>query len=263
MFESYLAPADGVTPHRDLASLEVWEISLQRSQRRRALAEQHRRAAPRTKGAATAVTRRAARHAGAAVRIRRAAAPARRARSAQSQPLVRSLEGRVLKRGSTRRGSSPRSSACSASPTTASSGRSRRARCARFQRGAGLAATGRVDARTRSALLRQPGGDGAQAAPRRPARRRCAAPLRGHARRRLRRRARPRRRRRRWRRSARRCAPPPAGRSTFAGTEGGYGKMVCVRHSPAFVTCYAHLSADRARPRARRSPPGRSSAASA
>jgi murein DD-endopeptidase MepM/ murein hydrolase activator NlpD len=28
----------------------------------------------------------------------------------------------------------------------------------------------------------------------------------------------------------------------FAGTESGYGRMVCVRHSATFVTCYAHLS---------------------
>jgi murein DD-endopeptidase MepM/ murein hydrolase activator NlpD len=28
----------------------------------------------------------------------------------------------------------------------------------------------------------------------------------------------------------------------FAGTESGYGRMVCVRHSTTFVTCYAHLS---------------------
>src|SRR5436309_1413370 len=27
-----------------------------------------------------------------------------------------------------------------------------------------------------------------------------------------------------------------------AGVESGYGKIVCIRHTSAFVTCYAHLS---------------------
>jgi len=32
------------------------------------------------------------------------------------------------------------------------------------------------------------------------------------------------------------------GTVTFAGREGGYGTMVCIRHSTRFGTCYAHLS---------------------
>jgi murein DD-endopeptidase MepM/ murein hydrolase activator NlpD len=29
----------------------------------------------------------------------------------------------------------------------------------------------------------------------------------------------------------------------LAGSQGAYGRMVCLRHSTTFVTCYAHLSA--------------------
>ncbi len=56
MFESYLAPATGVAPYRDLGSFEIWDVSLSRSRRRRTLAEQHRKSAPKTKGAAAAVS---------------------------------------------------------------------------------------------------------------------------------------------------------------------------------------------------------------
>src|SRR5436309_7989071 len=43
-------------PHRDLASVEVWDRSLERSRRRRVLAEQGRREMARRKQAATAVS---------------------------------------------------------------------------------------------------------------------------------------------------------------------------------------------------------------
>ena len=237
MFESYLAPADGVTPPRDLASFEVWEISLQRSLRRRALAEQHRRAAPRTKTAATAVT--------AALLVTpvlgfasASAGVGSGARSAQSQPLVRSLQGRVLERGATGRivAQVQRLLGVEADgifgPVTARAVRS-------FQRGAGLAATGKVDARTRSALLQSP----AATAPK-PSAAPCSATLRSPV------------------RGTRAggfgdgrghdgvdvLAPvgtpvraAACGTVAFAGTESGYGKLVCVQHSPTFSTCYAHL----------------------
>ena len=56
MFESRLAPAPGAAVQRDLSSFEIWEISLARSRRRRELAERQRKAAPKTKGAAAAMS---------------------------------------------------------------------------------------------------------------------------------------------------------------------------------------------------------------
>ena len=56
MFESRLAPAPGAAVQRDLSSFEIWEISLARSRRRRDLAERQRKAAPKTKGAAAAMS---------------------------------------------------------------------------------------------------------------------------------------------------------------------------------------------------------------
>jgi len=56
VFESRLAPAPGAAVQRDLSSFEIWEISLARSRRRRDLAERQRKAAPKTKGAAAAMS---------------------------------------------------------------------------------------------------------------------------------------------------------------------------------------------------------------
>ena len=56
MFQSRLAPAPGGAVYRDLSSFEIWEMSLARSRRRRDLAERQRKAAPKTKGAAAAMS---------------------------------------------------------------------------------------------------------------------------------------------------------------------------------------------------------------
>jgi len=56
MFVSYLAPRDAVAVERDLASVELWEKSLERSVRRRELAERQRRQAPKTKGTAAVIS---------------------------------------------------------------------------------------------------------------------------------------------------------------------------------------------------------------
>ncbi|HEV2059911.1 MAG TPA: peptidoglycan DD-metalloendopeptidase family protein, partial [Solirubrobacteraceae bacterium] len=57
MFESHLAPAVGTcSPRRDLSSLDLWELSLERSRRRRELAARQRKAAPKTKGTAAAMS---------------------------------------------------------------------------------------------------------------------------------------------------------------------------------------------------------------
>ncbi len=236
MFESYLAPADGIAPHRDLGSIDVWETSLRRSQRRRELAAQHRRTAPRAKGAAAAVS--------AALLVSSVPASAAIApgagggpRAAQAQPLVRALHGRVLKRGSTGATVAQVQRLLGIAddgifgPITARAVRA-------FQKSAGLQPTGRVDARTRLALLQTP----AAQAPPAPAA--CAptlrAPLqgtraggfgdgRGHDGVDI---------------LAAVGTPVRAaacGTVAFAGTESGYGRMVCVQHSPAFQTCYAHL----------------------
>jgi len=238
VFESYLAPADGVTPHRDLASIEVWEVSLRRSRRRRELAEQHRRSAPRTKGAATVVS--------AALLVSPvlpfASVSAQAATTAPStqvaQPLVRALEGRVLERGSTGRIVAQVQRLLGVADDGIFGPRTARA-VRKFQRAAGLAPTGRVDMRTRAALLRSP-----PATAPKPAAAPCAATLRapvrgtpgggfgdgrGHD-------------------GVDIMAPvgtpvraAACGTLAFAGTESGYGKMVCVQHSPAFSSCYAHL----------------------
>jgi Meckel syndrome type 1 protein len=56
VFVSHLAPRGPLPSDRDLASVELWEKSLERSLRRRELAELQRRHAPRTKGTAAVVS---------------------------------------------------------------------------------------------------------------------------------------------------------------------------------------------------------------
>jgi Meckel syndrome type 1 protein len=56
VFVSHLAPRDAVAVERDLASVELWEKSLERSVRRRELAERQRRQAPKTKGTAAVMS---------------------------------------------------------------------------------------------------------------------------------------------------------------------------------------------------------------
>ena len=99
MFESYLAPAPGVaTAHRDLGCFDMWQVSLERSLRRRALAEQHRKAAPKTKGAAAAVS--AALLVSPLLPMASASAQGGgAARSSLVTPLKRAFDGHVLRRG--------------------------------------------------------------------------------------------------------------------------------------------------------------------
>jgi len=99
VFESYLALATGVaTAHRDLGCFDMWQVSLERSLRRRALAEQHRKAAPKTKGAAAAVS--AALLVSPLLPMASASAQGGgAARSSLVTPLKRAFDGHVLKRG--------------------------------------------------------------------------------------------------------------------------------------------------------------------
>ena len=56
MSRSQPGPVSGGSPHRDLCSLELWELSLERSRRRRELAARQRKPAPKTKGTAAAMS---------------------------------------------------------------------------------------------------------------------------------------------------------------------------------------------------------------
>ncbi len=246
MFESYLAPAAGAAaPHRDLACFDVWQVSLDRSLRRRELAAQHRRAAPKTKGAAAAVS--------AALLVSpllpMASASARgRGSTASSlvKPLKRSFDGRVLKRGAHGRTVAQIQRVLGVAadgifgPITARAVRD-------FQSSNGLARTGRVDARTWLALLKAapaattaPTAAPASAAAPGTCGGIITAPLHGtktagfgdgrhHQ-------------------GVDLAAPvgtpvkaAACGVIAFAATQSGYGNMVCVQHSPEFSTCYAHL----------------------
>jgi murein DD-endopeptidase MepM/ murein hydrolase activator NlpD len=260
VFESYLAPTTGVAPVRDLASIELWETSLQRSLRRRELAERHRCAAPKTKGTAAAVS--AALLLSPVLTLSPAAVQSGGASAAsakplqRSKPLLRQLEGRILRRGDvgTVVAQVQRMIGVTADgifgPITARALRD-------FQSRAGLPRTGKVDARTRAALAAAAPATPAPAtgtqAPATPAPA-TAAPT-----------------------PAAGCAPAlvapvsgtrsagfgdgrhhqgvdiaaPIGRAvraaacgivSFTGTQSGYGRMICVQHTPSFSTCYAHLS---------------------
>jgi murein DD-endopeptidase MepM/ murein hydrolase activator NlpD len=248
VFESYLAPASGIAPPRDLACFDVWQVSLERSLRRRALAEQHRKAAPKTKGAAAAVS--AALLVSPLLPMASASAQGRgTATSSLVTPLKRAFEGHVIRRGATGQTVAQIQRVLGVAadgvfgPITAHA-------VGDFQARNGLPRNGKVDARTWLALLKA--APAANAAPA-PA---AAAPARGAA--------------------PGTCggviAAPVHGTKTagfgdgrhhqgvdlaapvgtpvkaaacgtisFAGTQSGYGNMVCVQHSTAFSTCYAHL----------------------
>ncbi|HEX4344105.1 MAG TPA: peptidoglycan DD-metalloendopeptidase family protein [Solirubrobacteraceae bacterium] len=248
MFESYLSPAHGIAPHRDLASYELWAISLERSLRRRELAATHRRSAPKTKGAAAAVS--AALLVTPLLPTAFASAASRGATpSSAVQPLKRQFTGRVLQRGST--GSTvaqvQRVLGVAADgifgPVTAGALRD-------FQTRNRLPRTGKVDSATWLALLKAAVSTPVDATTTTPATTPAApgtcggliaAPLHGTV-----------------------TSPFGDGRNhpgidlaapigtavraaacgtvTFAGTESGYGKYICVQHSSTFSTCYAHLS---------------------
>lgn len=248
MFESYLAPATGVAmAHRDLACLDMWQVSLERSLRRRALAEQHRKAAPKTKGAAAAVS--AALLVSPLLPMASASAQGGgAARSSLVTPLKRAFDGHVLKRGA--KGATvaqiQRLLGVAADgifgPITAHAVGALQARN-------GLPRNGKVDARTWLALVKS-----ASAASSAPTTRTAPAPAaapgtcggvlvspvrgtksagfgdgRHHA-------------------GVDLAAPvgtpvkaAACGTVSFAARQSGYGNMVCVQHTTTFSTCYAHL----------------------
>jgi murein DD-endopeptidase MepM/ murein hydrolase activator NlpD len=250
VFELYLAPTSGIALDRDLASIELWETSLQRSRRRRALAEQQRRAAPKTKGTAAAVS--AALMLSPVLTLSSAGAQSGGAAAASAKsltspkPLLRSLEGRILKRGAVGPvvAQVQRVLGVTADgifgPITARALRG-------FQSRAGLPRTGKVDARTRQALAAAaptaaaPAPATAAPAPAAGCGPALVAPLRGTH-------------------SAgygdgrnhqgvdiaapigRAVRAAACGVVSFTGTQSGYGRMICVQHTPTFSTCYAHLS---------------------
>jgi murein DD-endopeptidase MepM/ murein hydrolase activator NlpD len=252
VFESYLAPASGVaTPHRDLACFDVWQVSLERSLRRRALAEQHRKAAPKTKGAAAAVS--AALLVSPLLPMASASAQgAGAARSSLVTPLKRAFDGHVIRRGA--KGVTvaqiQRVLGVAADgifgPITAHA-------VGDFQARNGLPRNGKVDARAWLALLKSaPAARTAPTARNAPASAPApaavpgtcggvlVAPVHGtktagfgdgrhHQ-------------------GVDLAAPvgtpvkaAACGTVSFAATQSGYGNMVCVQHSTTFSTCYAHL----------------------
>jgi murein DD-endopeptidase MepM/ murein hydrolase activator NlpD len=249
VFESYLAPASGIAPPRDLACFDVWQVSLERSLRRRALAEQHRRAAPKTKGAAAAVS--AALLVSPLLPMASASAQGGgAARSSLVTPLKRAYDGHVIRRGA--KGVTvaqiQRVLGVAADgifgPITAHA-------VGDFQARNGLPRNGKVDARTWLALLQSaPAASTAPATRTAPATAPAAAPgtcggvlvspVRGtktagfgdgrhHQ-------------------GVDLAAPigtpvkaAACGTVSFAATQSGYGNMVCVQHSTTFSTCYAHL----------------------
>jgi Meckel syndrome type 1 protein len=250
VFESYLAPASGVaTPHRDLACFDIWQVSLERSVRRRALAEQHRKAAPKTKGAAAAVS--AALLVSPLLPMASASAQGGgAARSSLVTPLKRAFDGHVLRRGA--KGPTvaqiQRVLGVAADgifgPITAHA-------VGAFQAANGLPRNGKVDARTWLALLTSapaastaPTARSAPAATTAPAAGTCGgvlvAPVHGtktagfgdgrhHQ---------------GFDLAAPIGTPVKAaacGTVSFAATQSGYGNMVCIQHSTTFSTCYAHL----------------------
>lgn len=248
MFESHLAPATGVAvPHRDLGCFDMWQLSLERSLRRRALAEQHRKAAPKTRGAAAAVS--------AALLVSpllpAASASARGGGAAKSSlvtPLKRAFDGHVLKRGA--KGATvaqiQRVVGVTADgifgPITAHAVGDLQAR-------KGLPRNGKVDARTWLALL-----ESAPASTTRTSRATAPDPAAapgtcgGHL-------VSPVRGTKsagfgdgRHHQGVDLAAPvgtpvkaAACGTVSFAATQSGYGNMVCVQHSTTFSTCYAHL----------------------
>ncbi len=285
MFQSRLAPAPGAAVRRDLSSFEIWEMSLARSRRRRELAERHRKAAPKTKGAAAAMS--AALLVSPVLPMASAgAAPAGDAPSAPPHP--GDVDGVIVQRGDV-------------SATVAEVQRrvgvvddaifgpiTERA-VGEFQARAGLARTGRVDVKTWKALFaasvsfvsadsaqakritaklpvrpaapkqRATGGGSASgsgstsgavgaapvpSAPASPSAGDCGTIVtpvngvqtsgygdgRGHD-------------------GVDIAAPTgtpvraaDCGTVDFAGTQSGYGNIICIQHSGSLSTCYAHLS---------------------
>ncbi|MGI8731185.1 MAG: peptidoglycan DD-metalloendopeptidase family protein [Solirubrobacteraceae bacterium] len=257
MFESYLAPVSGVAPHRDLASLEVWDLSLNRSRHRRVLAVRHRQSAQKTKGTAAAVS--------AALLVSPvlpfATGSAQAAGEARSAPpLPRPAKSGVfVERGDRGKTVAKVQRALRISADGVFGPMTERA-VKRFQSRADLTRDGIVGPNTWRTLMKSP-APAASETEQKTAKNRsvsvsdppaaagtCGGPIsapvqgtllggfgdgRNHA-------------------GADIEAPvgtpvhaAGCGTVTFAGTESGYGRMICVQHSSSFSTCYAHLSVRR------------------
>ena len=260
MFQSYLAPVSGLAPCRDLASFEIWDVSLARSLRRRALAERHRKAAPKTKGTAAAVS--AALLVSPLLPFATGSAHASaNARSAPPLPRPPHGGGVIAKLGDRSAEVASVQRALRISDDSVFGPITQRS-VKRFQSKAGLARDGVVGPKTWTALVKSPvpaASETKRAAPKQrsaskrrtvavatPATGSCGgpitAPVKGE----------------RWGGfgdgrnhagvdigaavgTAVRAAA--CGTVSSAGDDGsGYGNLICVAHSSTFSTCYAHLS---------------------
>ena len=238
-------------PHRDLASIEVWERSLARSRRRRESAASTRRDAARRKKASIAVT---------AAMVVAPAAPAFAAGSSfaprveQASPANRAIapapSGALLREGSTGPGVAHLQSALKVQadgifgPETEAAVRS-------AQQRAGLSPDGIVGPETRRAVASNAGGDTSSPVPApAPASDACgsgpmAKPVTGYTITGHYGESRP-----GHTHSGVDLAVPSGtpihaaacGVVSQAGTESGYGNIVCIKHSSWLSTCYAHMS---------------------
>ena len=283
------AAAAPTRSERDLASDELWALSLERSRRRRALAaERHRRAPGASKGTAAAVSAALLVSPGLALAATSSPrSPAARS-SAPQTPKPRHDDGSIVRRGDVNGTVAKAQRALGVAADRIFGPLTQRA-VKDFQARAKLPRTGRIDARTWVALFGSPiagGGAGVAApvapptpaggAPAAPAPPAAAEPTPGTP--------------------AGKASPteptptPPAaaprgscggaiftpplrgktasgfgdgrnhagvdisapvgtsvraaacGTVTLAGVQSGYGKIICIRHTTAFSTCYAHLS---------------------
>jgi murein DD-endopeptidase MepM/ murein hydrolase activator NlpD len=154
VFVSHLAPRGAALAERDLASVELWDMSLERSLRRRDLAERQRRQAPKTKGTAAVMS--AALFASPMLPVVSAAGAHNGADSAETsnpEKMVRAVVPTLLREGDTGAMVVAVQRKLSIDADGIFGPITRRA-VVGFQGRAGLARTGEVDAKTWETLFR-------------------------------------------------------------------------------------------------------------
>jgi murein DD-endopeptidase MepM/ murein hydrolase activator NlpD len=242
VFASHPASANAETATRDLSSFEVWELSLECSRRRRALAAQRRKRAPRTKATAAAAS--ATLLVSPLLALIPAGAAAAPDGGTQAASLLSGIGLVIASRGDVGEVVAAVQRTVGVVADGVFGPITQRA-VANFQARAGLKRTGDVDGRTWRAMLRSAAAAAQPSAPAPAVDGACGATIatpvdgpvtsgfgdgRRHAGIDL---------------SAPIGTPVAAvacGTVTQAGTQGGYGSIVCIEHSATFSSCYAHLS---------------------